>query len=176
MHLILFTCQSTIDKMSLSTGVHMLNSSSLNISASGENKIVVSRHFSVPRNMVFDALTQPELLKGWYSGPEGWSLDVCDVDARVGGSYQWVWRNKAGQEMSARGLFIEVVRPVKLMQTVEGEAEITTTLEDVKNETKMGVILIYESRADRDAVLNSEWIQAQADAYDRLEEMLGSTV
>ena len=154
----------------------MLNSETLNITSSGENKIVVSRHFSAPRNMVFDALTQPDLLKGWYSGPEGWSLDVCEVDARVGGSYQWLWRNKAGQEMSASGLFIEVIRPVKLMQTVDGVAEVTTNLEDINNETKLGVILIYESRADRDAILTPNWIAGQTAAYDRLEEMLGSSV
>jgi uncharacterized protein YndB with AHSA1/START domain len=41
------------------------------------------RVFNAPRHHVFDALTKPDLIKRWY-GPEGWTLEVCEVDLNAG--------------------------------------------------------------------------------------------
>jgi len=49
---------------------------------------VVSRVFAAPRGFVFDAFTQPDLLRKWW-GPEGFTLTGVDVDLRVGGRYRF---------------------------------------------------------------------------------------
>ncbi len=58
----------------------------------GDREIVCTRTFDAPRQIVFEAMTKPELMKRWFCGPDGWTLDVCEVDLRVGGKYRYVWR------------------------------------------------------------------------------------
>ena len=43
--------------------------------------------------LVYQAYTNPELLQRWLLGPPGWSMPVCVMDLRVGGSYRWRWRS-----------------------------------------------------------------------------------
>jgi hypothetical protein len=62
------------------------------------------RVFDAPRRLVFDAFTKPELLKRWF-GPHGWSLVVCEVDLRVGGTFRFVLRGPDGREMGMRGVY-----------------------------------------------------------------------
>ena len=46
---------------------------------------MITRRFDAPRELLFDAMTKPQLLTRWLSGPPGWSLAVCEVDLVVGG-------------------------------------------------------------------------------------------
>lgn len=52
----------------------------LKLAATGDREIVMTRNFSAPRKMVFDAWTKPELLKRWLEGPVGWTMTVCEID------------------------------------------------------------------------------------------------
>src|SRR5919107_1420960 len=48
--------------------------------------------------------TKPEYLTRWLLGPPGWTMPVCQVDLRVGGTYLYTWRNDAdGSEFSIGG-------------------------------------------------------------------------
>src|SRR5262245_49332205 len=89
----------------------------LQVTTPTEREIVMTRVFNASRGLVFDALTKPELIRRWLLGPDGWSMPVCEVDLRVGGSLRYVWRNAAGQEMGMRGVFREIVRPARLVHT-----------------------------------------------------------
>ena len=42
----------------------------------GDTEIVVTRTFDAPREMIWDAYTQPELVKRWLTGPDGWTMPV----------------------------------------------------------------------------------------------------
>ena len=53
-----------------------------------DREIMMTRVFDAPRELVFDALTKPELVKRWLLGPDGWSMPVCEIDLRVGGAYR----------------------------------------------------------------------------------------
>ena len=77
---------------------------------------VVRRIFDAPRHLVFEALTQPELLRRWY-GPPGWSLVVCEVDLRVGGSFRFVSRRDTGKDVGQRGEYLEIEVPERLVNT-----------------------------------------------------------
>ena len=76
----------------------------------GDREIVMTRVFDAPRHLVFDAFTTPDLLKRWF-GPRGWSLAVCEVDLKVGGSFRFVLRVPDGTDMGMRGVYREIVRP-----------------------------------------------------------------
>ena len=86
------------------------------ISTPTDREVVVTRTFDAPRTLVFDAYTQPELLKRWYDAP-GRSLVVCEIDLRVGGAYRFLWRGEGRKDVGMRGVHREVVRPERLVRT-----------------------------------------------------------
>lgn len=144
-----------------------------------EREIVVTRVFNAPRQLVFDAFTKPELLKRWLFGPGGWTLDVCEVDLRVGGAYRYVWRGPNGVEMGMGGIHREVVPPERVVATqlfdqdwTGGEAVGTLGFTEQDGKTTITNTILYSSREVRDAVLKTPMDKGMAAGYDRLEELL----
>jgi len=160
----------------------MTKSAALKIVARGDREIVMTRSFNAPRDLVFRAFTEPELLKRWLLGPDGWVLAVCDVDLRVGGSYRYVWRRESnGTEMGMGGVYREISPPTRIVSTekfdqawYEGEAIGTLDLVEQRGITTITQTLLYESRNTRDAVLKSPMEQGVGASYDRLENVLSS--
>jgi uncharacterized protein YndB with AHSA1/START domain len=157
------------------------NTGNLTIEPRGDREIVMTRVFDAPRNLVFDAHTKPELLKRWLGVFGGWTLPVCEVDLRVGGTYRWVWRGADGKEMGVRGVYREVVPPERIVHTEKfdeawypGESLITTVLTEQGGKTTLTVTMRYESREARDAVLKSPMEGGLAQSYDKLAELLAS--
>ena len=68
----------------------------LTLTTPSDREIAMTRVFAAPRRLVFDALTKPELVRRWLLGPPGWSMPVCDIDLRVGGTYRYEWRHSDG--------------------------------------------------------------------------------
>src|SRR5207237_8315257 len=95
----------------------MNSSGALKVTAQSDREIVMTRVFDAPRNLVFDAYTKPELLRRWLGILGGYSMPVCEVDLRVGGTYRFVWRGPDGAEMGVRGVYREVVRPERRVHT-----------------------------------------------------------
>ena len=159
----------------------MNSSGALKVTAQSDREIVMTRVFDAPRNLVFDAYTKPDLLKRWLGVFGGYSMPVCEVDLRVGGTYRFVWRGPDGAEMGVRGLYREVVRPERLVHTEKfdeawypGESLITTVLVEQGGKTTLTVIMRYESREARDAVLKSPMEGGVAQSYDKLAELLAA--
>jgi uncharacterized protein YndB with AHSA1/START domain len=158
----------------------MANSGSLKVAAIGEREIVMTRVVGAPRKMVFDAFTKPELVKRWLLGPDGWTMPVCEIDLKVGGKYRYVWRNvKNGNEMGMGGVYREIVVPERIVSTEKfeqewypGEAVGTLVLVEHDGKTTVTQTMQYDSRATRDAVLQSPMESGVAASYNRLEEIL----
>src|SRR5260370_36564073 len=85
----------------------MKNPGTLKVTMPTDREIVLTRVFDAPRHLVFDAFTKPELLKRWF-GPRGWSLALCEVDLRVGGTFRYLLRRPDGNEMGMRGVYREI--------------------------------------------------------------------
>jgi uncharacterized protein YndB with AHSA1/START domain len=141
----------------------------------------MTRVFDAPRNLVFDAMTTPELLKRWLGVFGGWSLAVCEVDLRVGGAYRYLWRGPDGVEMGVRGVFREVTPPDRIVHTeafddpwYPGEAIVTTTFLEQDGKTTLTLTILYESKEIRDEVLKSPMEHGVATSYDTLAELLAS--
>jgi uncharacterized protein YndB with AHSA1/START domain len=160
----------------------MKNSPTFSITAHGERGIVIMRIFDAPRQLVFDAYTNPELVKKWLLGPDGWSMPVCEIDLRVGGKYRYVWKsNTDGREMGMGGVYREVLAPERIVATelfdeawYPGEAVDTMVLVERSGKTTLTQTIIYNSRETRDAVLKSPMQYGMAMSFDRLEHFLPS--
>jgi uncharacterized protein YndB with AHSA1/START domain len=139
----------------------------------------MTRVFNAPRSLVFDALTKPELLERWY-GPRGWSLVVCEIDLRVGGVWRFVTRRPDGKQIGQRGVYREIVRPERLVNTESwedwnpGEVLVTTVLVEQGGETTFTSTLLFPSQEVRDTLLESGMTSGAAETYDRLAEYLAS--
>jgi uncharacterized protein YndB with AHSA1/START domain len=160
----------------------MKNTGTLKVSTTGDREIVMTRAFDAPRRLVFEAFTKPDLLRRWLLGPPGWTMPVCEVDLRVGGRYRYVWRNEKGTEMSASGVYREVVAPERIVATetfeppwYPGECVNTFVLSEAGGKTTVTQTLRYESNAAREVVIQSPMEGGVAMSYGRLEEMLASS-
>jgi len=153
----------------------------LKINAQSDREIVMTRDFDASRDLVYDAYTRPELLKRWLGVFRDWTMPICEMDVRPGGSYRWVWANPDGSRMTVRGVFREVVPNERLVATEKfddawypGEGLNTTTFVEKGGKTTLTQTLRYESREARDAVLKSPMETGVAASFDNLERILGS--
>lgn len=135
-----------------------MTAATLNVTTPSDREIMMTRVFDAPRRMVFDCYTKPELLKRWLTGPEGWSLAVCDNDLTVGGAFRWVWRGPDGDEMGMRGVHREIVRPERIVRTERfdqdctgGETVGTLTLLEQDGKTTAATTVLYPSQEARTA-------------------------
>lgn len=159
----------------------MTDTGTLKITTPSDREIAMTREFDAPRRLVFDALTRPELLRRWLLGPDGWSLEVCEIDLRPGGRYRYEWHHKDGRQMGMGGEYREIVVPERIVSTevfddpwYEGEALGTVTLVEDGGRTTLTTTMRYESKEVRDAVLASPMEAGVAASYDRLEDVLAS--
>src|SRR2546427_6606549 len=95
----------------------MLNAATFTVTTPSDREILITRVFDAPRSLVFDAMTRPELLKRWLSGPPGWSMTDCASDLKVGGAFRNVWRGPDGTEMAMRGIYRDIVPPERIVRT-----------------------------------------------------------
>ena len=159
----------------------MTTTGTMKLATRGDREIVITRVFDAPRRLVFDAFTKPELVKRWLLGPPGWAMVVCEVAAKVGDRYRYVWRHDSGAEMGLGGVLREIVPPERIVATEKfdqswypGEAVGTIILVEQDGKTTLTQTIIYESREARDVVLKSPMEQGMAASYNRLAEVLVS--
>jgi uncharacterized protein YndB with AHSA1/START domain len=153
----------------------MKSSGTLKVTTPTDREIAMTRVFAAPRRLVFEAFTQPELLKRWLLGPPGWAMVVCEVGLKVGDRYRYVWRHANGDEMGIGGVLREIVVPERIVATEKfdqpwypGEALVTNVLVEQAGKTTLTLTIRYESREARDIALKSPMEKGVAASYDRL--------
>lgn len=157
----------------------MKNTGTLQVTTPSDREVVLTRVFDAPRHLVFDAFTKPELLKRWF-GPRGFSLVVCEVDLKVGGSFRFVLRGPDGREMGMRGVYREITPPERSvhMESFDDfpgvESQVTAVFVEQGGKTTLTATVLYPSPEVRDAVVKSGMEHGAAETYDRLAELLAS--
>lgn len=81
-----------------------------------ERELVLSRLINAPREKVFRAWTNPELLKQWFV-PRPWTVAHVETDVRPGGASLIVMRDPEGKEFPNRGVYLEVIENKRLVFT-----------------------------------------------------------
>ena len=152
-----------------------------NVSAEpGKQEIVITREFDAPRELVFKAVTDPNLIRQWW-GPRYLSTEVDKMDVRPGGQWRYINRDAEGNAYAFHGVYHEILAPERVIDTFEFEGLPETghvTLETMKFEalpggrTRLTVQSVFQSVADRDGMLQGGMESGVNDTYDRLEELL----
>src|SRR5262245_11115709 len=89
----------------------------MTVTTPSDREDVITRGLDPPRRLVWEAWTNPKHVQHWLLGPEGWTMPVCEIDLRPGGSWHYVWRKPDGAEMGMRGEYREIVPPERLVST-----------------------------------------------------------
>lgn len=149
------------------------------VTTPSDREVVVQRSFAAPRELVFRALTEPELLKRWY-GPSGWRLIVCEIDLRVGGEFHFVSERAGGRQVGQRGVYRELGRPERIVHTEwwedwnPGECLATFELTERAGGTELTATTLFPSREVRDIVLENGMKKNADELYARLDELLAA--
>ncbi len=144
-----------------------------------DREIVMTRVVDAPRQLVFEAHTNPAHLPHWMLGPQGWTMPVCEIDLRPGGTWHFVWRQSDGTEMEMRGVYQEIVPPERLVSTESWGGDWPDTLNTLVLSEKDGKTtitsrILYPSKEARDAALKTGMQEGMALGFDRLAEYLAT--
>lgn len=147
------------------------------IAEPGMPQIIITREFDAPRDLVFRAHTDPELLAQWL-GPRDLTMTVDHYDVRDGGKWRYVSKDAAGSEYGFHGVFHGTPSPDGIVQTFEfegvpGHVSLDTlTLQERDGKTLLRSVSSFQSVEDRDAMVASDMERGVRDSGERLEELL----
>src|SRR5262245_55234583 len=95
-----------------------MNPKGLQVSTPTDTTIVLTRTFNAPRRLVWEPMTIPVNMRRWMLAPPGWTLTVCECDARKGGALRLEWKSQdADPAMTLHGVFTEVVPYERMVHT-----------------------------------------------------------
>ncbi len=146
-----------------------------------DTEIAMQRSFKAPRELVYRAMTDPDLIPKWWGLRQSTTI-VDKLDARVGGDWRYIQRGEDGTEYAFRGQFLELDPPSRIVQTFEFEpmaGHVSTdsmTLTEVDGGTLVSIKSTFASKEDRDGMLQSGMEGGANETYDRLEELLATMV
>jgi len=152
-----------------------MNTNPTTVERTSEREFAVTRTFDAPARLVYDAWTQPELLKLWWAPKSlGMSLLSCEADVRVGGTYRFVFGHDAVETMAFFGRYLEVTPHSRLVWTNEegdgGEAVTTVTFDEKGGKT---LLVLHERHPSKEAVDDAIGFgEGLRETFEQLDELL----
>jgi uncharacterized protein YndB with AHSA1/START domain len=143
----------------------------------GVQEVVIIRTFDAPRELVFKAYTDPELIPRWW-GPVKYYTTVEKLDARPGGEWRFVQNDEQNNVFAFRGVYHQVRAPEIIIQTFEFEpmtdhVELQIArFEEKDGRTTVNAKSVYLSVEDRDGQLNAGMEAGMNEGFDRLDALL----
>ncbi|MEC9243988.1 MAG: SRPBCC family protein [Nitratireductor sp.] len=156
-------------------------STTIDVAPELENELVLARIIDAPREKIFRAWTDPEILKQWFV-PKPWTISKVEMDVRPGGSSLIVMRDPDGNEYPNPGIFLEVVENEKIVTTdaftgawTPSEKPFMTmilTLEDAgEGRTRYIARALHWNAEDREAHEKMGFHEGWGQCADQLEEI-----
>jgi len=146
-----------------------------------EREIVISRTFSAPRELVWEAMTNPERVVKWW-GPRGFTMTIEEMDVRPGGAWKHVMHGPDGVNYPNSSIFTEVEKPERLSFANSGGREgnpgpnfqSTWTFDAIDaGTTRVTIRMAFASPVDRNFVVNEYGaIEGGQQCLERLGEEL----
>ena len=140
----------------------------------------IIREFDAPRENVFRAHCDPDLIVRWL-GPRDLTMRVERYDAVTGGGYRYIHSGTDGAEHGFFGSFHEVREPDRIVQTFtyegfpEGVSLDTLQLEDLGGgRTRLVASSVVDSIEARDMMLASGMEVGVNEGYEKLDELLAT--
>ena len=147
---------------------------------SEDGDLTYERVFDAPRELVWRANTDAELIPRWC-GPRGHTTRVVDLDLRPGGKWRWVSTDESGNEFAFYGEYLEVVPPERITWTFmfdvegvgpQGGPETLTLEETDDGRTLMRAVSHMGTAENIEAALATGMTTGAIETWDRLDELL----
>jgi len=160
----------------------MASSATATVTLPTDDQILITREFDAPRELVWRAYTEPDLVRRWWHANRG-EMTICDIDLRVGGSWRYVMATPEGFEVAFHGEYREIVPNERLVVTdvYEGipdpesaAALVTITFTEREGRTILTSLMDLPSKDIRDAIISSGMEGGLQESYDHLEEVVRS--
>jgi uncharacterized protein YndB with AHSA1/START domain len=153
--------------------------SPITLTTEGDRHVVVTRRFAAPPELVYRAHIEPELIKKWLLGPDGWTMPVCISEARPGGKIRYEWRDGKGGGFYLTGEFVELV-PFRRIVHVERmhlpdvtpDNHVQTRFEPDGDGTLMTMRMTLPDAQSRAAMLATGMEHGMEASYARLEMVI----
>lgn len=143
-----------------------------------DRTIQVSREFDAPRELVFDAFTDPDKIGQWW-GPNGFTTTTKSMEFRVGGEWIFTMHGPDGTDYPNRIMYTEINRPYLIKYDHSGnrpDEEVhfqqTITFEDVNSQTKVTLNLLFPTLKAKEEAAKFGAIEGGQQTLSRLGEFL----
>jgi uncharacterized protein YndB with AHSA1/START domain len=154
------------------------SSSKVTVSTPSEREIVIERVFDAPRDLVWRAFTDPELVAQWWG--RGNKLVVERMEVERGGYWRYVEHSPDGVD-GFEGRYREVTPPERIVQTFEWDGMPgyvvvnTATFEDLGDgRTKVVNTSLFHTTEERDGMLSSGMATGLSESYAALDRLLAT--
>jgi uncharacterized protein YndB with AHSA1/START domain len=148
----------------------------------GTQQIDVTTEVDAPRDVVFRAFTEPELLAQWL-GPRRLTMEVDQYEVRNGGTWRYIHRDADGTGFGFHGVFHGDPSPDQMIQTFEfegapGHVQLDTLrLDELEGgRTRIRMSSVFQTVAGRDAMVASGMREGLTEGFERLDELVGRLV
>ena len=146
-----------------------------------DREIVMSRVFDAPRELVWEAMTNPQHVVNWW-GPHGFTTTIETMDLRPGGIWKHVMHGPDGTDYPNKSIFTEVTKPERIVYVHGGSREggpavhfVATWSFDVvdENRTRLTLRQVYETTEARDLIAREYGaVEGAKQTFARLGEFL----
>ncbi len=150
--------------------------SKLTLELEGETHVMVRRRFAAPPEKVYQAHVDPALIQRWMLGPDGWSMPVCECDARPGGSFRYEWVRSEGASFAITGEFHTLEPPRRIVHVERMHMPdrtpdnlIETRFEPDGSGTMMTMRMTLPDEASRTAMLETGMEGGMETSYARID-------
>lgn len=155
------------------------------------SEVLITRTFDAPREVVFRAWTDPEMLASWYA-PQGCSIAFKALDLREGGAFHSVIHTPDGYACWCRGSYLELVAPERIVYTMAiadeagnllsptdagmdpqwpRETTVTVTFAELDGRTTITLQQTVDEALAKRTGAHPSWLSM----FDRLDEQLSRT-
>jgi uncharacterized protein YndB with AHSA1/START domain len=138
-------------------------------------EIVSTRVFDSPRELVFEAFSNPDHLVHWW-GPKDFTNTFSEFDLRPGGAWRFVMHGPDGVDYQIAKDFVEVVKPERIVfehLRPMHRFRMTMTFAEPSGKTELTWRMLFESAAET-TKLKSFITEANEQNFDRLETYLAT--
>ena len=154
--------------------------SKLSLTTEGDRFVVVKRRFAASPEEVYRAHLDPDLIPQWLLGPDGWSMPVCLIDPKPGGTFRYEWSNGKGKGFFITGELVELEPPRRIVHVERmhlpdptPDNHIVTTFEKDGDGTLMIMRMSLPDPEARRAMLETGMAHGMEASYARLERVSG---
>jgi len=138
-----------------------------------KREIITTRIFNYPREIIFNAWTEPEHLAKWW-GPNGFTNTFNTFELKPGGVWDFIMHSPDGVDYQNTSVFKEIIKPELIVFNHLGpihKFQVTTTFENLGAKTRVTFCMLHDTEAECEKVKPFA-VEANEQNFDRLEVLL----